>query len=81
MIGVAGTIPTRPDTWEEAKALAAHMVEETLKEPGCNSYQFNTATSQANTCFFSASGNPKKHSLHILRCRISKIFWKRHPNF
>lgn len=51
MIVVAGTIPVRPDTWEEAKVLAAHMVEETLKEPGCISYQFHTAASPANTFF------------------------------
>ncbi len=51
MIVIAGTIPVRPEAWEKANAVAANMVEETLREPGCISYQFHTAASPAITFF------------------------------
>ena len=51
MIVIAGTIPVKAERWNDAQALAAKMVEETLKEPGCISYQFHTAATAEHTFF------------------------------
>ncbi len=40
MLIVAGEIKIAPDDIEKARALAAAMVTETLKEPGCQAYSF-----------------------------------------
>ena len=51
MIVIAGTVPVKAEVWDKAKSLAAHMVAETLKEPGCISYQFHTAAGADSTFF------------------------------
>jgi len=51
MIVIAGTVPIKPECWDDAKALVVKMVEATLKEAGCVSYQFHTAAAAQSTFF------------------------------
>ncbi len=51
MIVIAGTIPIKPDAWEEAKQLAGRLEEATRKEPGCLMYTFHIDRTKPSTFF------------------------------
>ena len=77
MIVIAGTIPVKAERWNEAQALAAKMVEETLKEPGCISYQFHTAATADNTFFLFEEWESEEALAAHFRPSIYKISSKK----
>ena len=73
MIVIAGTIPVKAERWSDAKALAAKMVEETLKELAAS--VINSTLRQPLKILSSSSknGNRKRHLPHTFRPSICKI--------
>lgn len=51
MIVIAGSIPIKPETRDEAVAAALEMAAATQKEEGCITYQFYSDLANPNTIF------------------------------
>ena len=67
MIVIAGTIPIKPEAWEEAKKLAGRLEEATRKEPGCLLYTFHVDRTKPSRFLFLRNGNLTPHWLSTFR--------------
>ncbi len=80
MLVVAGTLPIKAERWADAQAMSKNMVAATLKESGCISYQFHTATGADNTFFLFEEWESEQALAAHFQTEHLQAFLKEAPN-